>query len=123
MTRGSDPPRTHEHRLDAVADHRGDARSRPKQSLEVLNAHGAQHPQRSWASEIAIGAIMSIPFTEPRKLRSPVRERLKHGSKDKPLSEAQTKLPLTLSVPGGSHTGRSGSEPLGWNLPMTEPSA
>jgi hypothetical protein len=43
---------------------------------------------------------MSIPFTESRKLPSPVRVRLKHGSKDKPLSEAQTKSPFTLSVPG-----------------------
>src|ERR1700730_673307 len=61
---------------------------------------------------------MSIPFTEPRKLRSPVRVRLKHGSKDKPLSEAQTKLPLTLSVPPDPSTHVNVN-----SLPVTKRSA
>jgi hypothetical protein len=36
------------------------------------------------------------------------------------LSEAQTVSPLTLSVPAGSHTERTGPEPRNWMVPITD---
>jgi YVTN family beta-propeller protein len=47
----------------------------------------------------------SHSINRPRKLRLLVRVTVKHGSKDNPLSQAQTVFPLILTVPGGSHTG------------------
>ena len=56
----------------------------------LSNAHAA--------GEVAIGE----PIHEPRKLRSSVFSRWKHGSNGMPWNDAQTASPLTLSVPAGS---------------------
>src|SRR5205807_1704016 len=56
---------------------------------------------------LAIGRLYQRPLLPP-----PVRVRVKHGSNDSPLSEAQIASPFTLSVPGGSHTDFTGPDPL-----------
>ena len=61
--------------------------------------------------------------TQPRKLSSLVRLRLKQGSKGMALSAAQTASPLTFRVPAGSETERIGPTPRSRRVPAAEPSA
>src|ERR1700732_1153200 len=61
------------------------------------------------------------PATDPRKLCSPVRSRLKHGLKGRPLSVAHTASPFTLSVPGGRAKDRIGPEDRTIVIDLAEP--